>query len=276
MKIGSLFSGIGGLELGLERSIPNAKTVWQVERDPYARRVLAKNWPGVAVFEDVRAVGAHNLEPVDLICGGFPCQDLSVAGKGAGIDGKRSGLWGEFARIIGEIRPRYAVVENVPALLGRGMGRILGDLASSGYNARWDCVPAQAIGAHHRRDRLFVIAWAIPNSNSGDLWNGPERNQRRRHNVQRIGGAQSAYHGEPKQVANANSKRELQPGILWGKEWQRAIHGGGPWSIEPGVGRVAYGVSNRMDRLRGLGNAVVPQVSAVIGRVIVELDGKNP
>src|SRR5690606_28720166 len=105
-----------------------------------------RHWPDARRFDDVRTVGAHNLAPVDLICGGFPCQDISVAGKGAGLDGERSGLWVEFARIVRELRPRFVVVENVPALLARGFGRVLGDLAACGYDAEWDCIPAAAVG----------------------------------------------------------------------------------------------------------------------------------
>src|SRR5437868_5460774 len=119
VNVGSLFSGIGGFELGFERA--GMRVSWQVEQDAYCRAVLARHFPDAARFEDVREVGAQNLDPVDLICGGFPCQDLSSAGRGAGIDGARSGLWSEFARIVCELRPRYVVVENVPALLtGKG------------------------------------------------------------------------------------------------------------------------------------------------------------
>jgi DNA (cytosine-5)-methyltransferase 1 len=157
-RIGSLFSGIGGLELGLERAT-GGHVVWQVERDAWCRRVLAKHWPKAERFDDVCTVGAASLAPVDVICGGFPCQDISFAGKGAGLDGERSGLWYEYARIVRELRPRIVVVENVAALLVRGLDAVLGTLASLGYDAAWDCVPAASVGAPHRRDRLFVVAW---------------------------------------------------------------------------------------------------------------------
>ena len=226
MRIGELFAGIGGLGLGLERS-GLGPVVWQVEQDEYARRVLAKHWPEARRYSDVREVGAHNLEPVDLICGGFPCQDISVAGAGAGIEGERSGLWREFARIIRELQPRYVVVENVPALTARGLGVVLGDLAD-GYDAVWDCISAASVGAPHIRDRLFI-------------------------------------------VAHPNSKGELQQEGPFGKEWRRACNGS-RWPAEPNVGRVAHGVPSRMDRLRCLGNAVVPQVAEVIGGVINQLE----
>ena len=159
LTIGSLFAGIGGLELGLEWA-GFGPVLWQVERDAYAARVLARHWPSAKRYDDVRTVGKHNLQSVDILCGGFPCQDLSFAGKGAGLNGERSGLWREFARIIGEIRPAYVVVENVAALLSRGLGEVLGDLAALGYDAQWDCIPASAMCAPHRRDRIFIVGYA--------------------------------------------------------------------------------------------------------------------
>lgn len=158
MRVGSLFSGIGGLELGLEWA-GVGHTVWQVEKEPFARAVLAKHWPDAERFDDVRTVGAANLPQVDVICGGFPCQDISYAGKGAGLAGERSGLWYEYARIVRELAPRFVVVENVSALLTRGLDAVLGTLASLGYDAEWSCVRASDVGARHRRERVFVVAW---------------------------------------------------------------------------------------------------------------------
>ena len=231
MKIGSLFSGIGGLELGLERAISNATTVWQVESNGYARSILAKHWPNAQRYNNVRKVGAQNLKPVDLICGGFPCQDISAANtKAIGINGSRSALWFEYARIVRELRPKIVVVENVPALLNRGMGVVLGDLAACGYDAMWDCIPASAVGAKHRRDRVFIVAWSASN-------------------------AVSFGHRAPQTI-------QFQPSIIANRGW----------AVEPHVGRVATGVPNRVDRLRCLGNAVVPQVAEVIGRVVMDID----
>lgn len=160
MTIGSLFAGIGGLELGLERA-GLGPTVWQVEQDAYCRSVLAKHWPDAdRSVTDVCEAGAANLEPVDVICGGFPCQDLSYAGKGAGLDGARSGLWFEYLRIIRELRPRFVVVENVSALLTRGLDVVLGTLAESGYDALWTSLRAADVGAPHRRERIFIVAHA--------------------------------------------------------------------------------------------------------------------
>jgi DNA (cytosine-5)-methyltransferase 1 len=228
LTVGSLFSGIGGLDLGLERA--GMQIVWQVEIDAYARRVLAKHWPDVARFPDVRDVGARHLVPVDLICGGFPCQDISAAGKKAGITGARSGLWKEFYRIICELRPRYVLVENVAALTRRGLPTVLGDLAACGYDAEWQVLSAVAFGAPHRRERLFLVAY----SDGAGL-------------------ALRQVFGEDARAQLAAFKRESSP-------W---------WAIEPDVGRMAHGVPHRVDRLRGLGNAVVPHVAEYIGRCLL-------
>lgn len=165
VTIGSLFAGIGGLELGLgwaleESGIPH-RVAWQVEVEPFPRAVLARHWPEAdRTVTDVCLASAANLSTVDLICGGFPCQDLSFAGKGAGIGvGTRSGLWHEYARVVRELRPRIVVVENVGALLSRGLGVVLGDLAEAGYDAEWRCVRASDVGAPHQRERLFVVAY---------------------------------------------------------------------------------------------------------------------
>jgi DNA (cytosine-5)-methyltransferase 1 len=170
LTVGSLFTGIGGFDLGLERA--GMRVLWQSEIDGFCQRVLAQHWPGVLLVPDVRDVGAGTVPTVDVVCGGFPCQDISLAGKGAGIRGARSGLWAEYARVVGELRPRYVVVENVSALLGRGLERVLGDLATLRYDAEWDCLPASAFGAPHRRDRIWLVAY--PSGDDGGS-RGPRR-----------------------------------------------------------------------------------------------------
>lgn len=176
MKFGELFAGLGGIGLGLERAGMECR--WQVENDPFCQKVLAKHWPHVKRVSDVREAGKHNLEPVDLISGGFPCQDVSYAGLGAGLEGERSGLWVEMFRIICELRPQFVLVENVSALLTRGGERVLADLASIGFNAEWETVRASSFGAPHRRKRLFIVAYA--NEGNGQagmrtLPNGPRQ-----------------------------------------------------------------------------------------------------
>jgi DNA (cytosine-5)-methyltransferase 1 len=171
MRVLDLFAGIGGFTLGLERA--GFETVAFCEIEPYAQKVLHKNWPGVKLYDDVRGITAERLAAdgigVDVITGGFPCQDISVAGKGAGIEGERSGLWSECARLIGELRPRYAIFENVTNLLNGERGdwfkRVLWDISALGYDAEWHCIPASSIGAHHRRDRVWIVAY--PNGDDG-------------------------------------------------------------------------------------------------------------
>tara|TARA_R110000824_G_scaffold8591_1_gene38888 strand:- start:179 stop:913 length:735 start_codon:yes stop_codon:yes gene_type:complete len=238
MRVGSLFAGIGGFDLGLERA--GMECSWQVEIDPWARKVLAKHWPDAARYEDVREVGAHNLAPVDVICGGFPCQDISNAGKKAGIEGERSGLWSEYARIIRELQPRYVIVENVAALLTRGIDTVLGDLAESGYNAEWDIISAAAVGAPHRRERLWIVAY--PDSNGLEAGDYDKLLRESRLRVAALGGSEDVH--------------------LWD----------GPTPDRTSFCGTSDGVPRRVDRLRGLGNAVVPQVVEWIGRRIMEAD----
>ena len=276
MNVLDLFSGIGGFSLGLERA--SMKTVAFCECDPYCQAVLRKHWPNVPVFGDVRTLTAEAVGPrIDLICGGFPCQDISIAGRGAGLAGERSGLWSEFAIIIGEVRPRYAIVENVSALLGRGIGRVLGDLASLGYDAEWHCIPAAAVGAPHRRDRVWIIAYAdgksLRSSGCAGATGSPREKQSTAQERQRIWPYTAASsgcsdvdgrdaNGTGLAVSQANKNRQT---ILSSVAIERADW----WLTEPDVGRVAHGVPNRVDRLRALGNAIVPQIAEIIGRAIL-------
>lgn len=154
-SVGSLFSGIGGIDLGLERA--GWKVKWQIENDPFCRLVLKKHWPNIRQYGNIKRV--KRLDPVDLVCGGFPCQPVSVAGRRKGQKDKRW-LWPEFARILGLVRPRFVLVENTPGLLSLGMGEVLGDLALLGYDAEWHCIPAAAAGAPHLRYRVFIVGYA--------------------------------------------------------------------------------------------------------------------
>ncbi len=159
MKFGSLFTGVGGFDLGFERA--GMECAWQVEFDKNCQNVLRKHWSETELFNDVRTVGKHNLEPVDVICGGFPCQDVSIAGKRAGLAGERSGLWSEFARIIDELEPKWVVIENVPGLLSSNRGRdfatVIRWLAERGYGVAWRILDSQYFGVAQRRRRVFIV-----------------------------------------------------------------------------------------------------------------------
>lgn len=266
MNVLDLFAGIGGFSLGLERT-GGFETVAFCEIEPYAQKVLKKNWPGVPVYEDVKELTGERLRTdgisVEIITGGFPCQDISVAGRGAGLAGERSGLWSEIARLIGELRPRYAIMENVSALLGRGLDKVLADLAALGYDAEWHCIPASAVGAPHIRDRIWIIAY--PN----------HRMRRRGEERGKSGDGQSDVYGAHGIVAATKSKRlegRAQRGDA-GAIIARFREGGGAvsshWRVEPNVGRVANGIPRRVDRIRCLGNAVVPQIPEMLGRAIL-------
>jgi DNA (cytosine-5)-methyltransferase 1 len=275
MRVLDLFSGIGGFSLGLERA--GMHTVAFCEIDKYCQRVLAKHWPNVPCYGDIRELTAERLRTdgisVDVICGGFPCQDISVAGKGAGLAGERSGLWSEYARLIGELRPRFVIVENVAALLGRGLGRVLGDLASIGYDAEWHCIPASAVGADHLRDRVWIVAY--PDGSRFEQIYQRGREQR----TEKMGANVADHHG-------ARLPGRLQTGAL--AEDERAIGARLGFALSaalpfpsldgagsPVLGRGEDGIPNRVDRMHAIGNAVVPQIPEIIGRAIMDISSSN-
>jgi DNA (cytosine-5)-methyltransferase 1 len=342
--IGSLFSGIGGIELGLERA-GLGPVAWQVEVDVFCRGVLATHWPRARRFDDVRRVGAAELAPVDLICGGFPCQDVSAAGRGAGIDGERSGLWREFRRVVEELAPRIVVVENVASGKRRWMPAVRGDLHVLGYRSVAVEVSAFDVGSPQRRARVFVVA---SNADRDAVWLDEQRLSARRARGVRDGG-QAVARGDGGRGTAADATRERRRGgrlerPVDGPEQRAAIVGGdrrgdsGTAADAPGEGcgarglargrpgrearpaavrghgesdarvaadadgqgqlrraegdrpfwlwardesgeqwtalapvcGVAHGVPRRLDRLRALGNAVVPQCAEAVGRMIAE------
>jgi len=250
LRVLDLFSGIGGFSLGLERT-GGFETVAFCEIEPFPRRVLAKHWPEVPCFEDVRTLTGTSVGSVDVICGGFPCQDISVAGKGEGIDGERSGLWSEIARLVGELRPKYVIVENSSALLGRGLGKVLGDLAAFGYDAEWECIPAASVGAPHIRDRIWILAY--PRQELRDDVRG------------NIGPVDVFSRRDDRTATEWSEDRELAtlvPGIHPGAaaDW---------WLHQSRVDRTANGLPGQLDRIAACGNAVVPQIPELIGNAIL-------
>ncbi len=286
MNVLDLFSGIGGFSLGLERA--GMRTVAFCEIDPFCKNVLKDRWPSTQTIPGI--YGAEQLAKAGsetVITGGFPCQDISLAGEGAGLAGERSGLVWPLLRAIRLVRPRFAVLENVAALLGRGLGAVLGRMAEIGYDAEWHCIPASAVGAPHQRDRVWIIASdAGGEQHQGDSapFSGTLAAQLSSPYSDAYGSRQLQPEGSERDerrwvgdmgeaVPDASSSRLSVP---WpqsdGEDGQQS--GGMPapsdwWTAEPAVGRVADGVPNRVDRLRTLGNAVVPQIPEIIGKAIM-------
>jgi len=275
-----LFSGIGGFSLGLERT-GGFNTSAFCEIEDYPRRVLRKHWPEVPCYEDVRTLTSDKLAAdgiaVNVICGGFPCQDLSIAGNCAGIDAERSGLWSEFSRLIGELRPRYVIVENVANLLagpserpGWWFGRVLGDLAALGYNAEWHCIPASAIGAEHDRDRVWIIAY--PDEVRELQPQGDQQDKRGR-----SGDSSEAPSPNSDQTRRSRGMQARADGthVARFEPWLRSAINNATtlsrehWNHQPVLGRGVHGVSHRLDRIGCLGNAVFPYIPELIGRAIL-------
>ena len=264
MRMLDLFSGIGGFALA-------AEWVWGDELDitgfceieKYAQKVLQKNFPGVPIYDDITKLNGKDFKNIDIITGGFPCQDISVAGKGAGIkEGTRSGLWSELHRIISEIRPRFALIENVPMLTIRGGTRVIEDLAKIGYDCEWQVISAKFVGAPHLRYRIWFVAYPQHTDTDTTRHNGTKMHKRIETELQ----DKQKRDAEPicKDVPNTNSKRLEGGKKARNKFFTRCDRKPDDWSVEPNVGRVANGISSRVDRLKGLGNAIVPQVAALI------------
>lgn len=248
MRLIDLFSGIGGFSLAAHWM--GWETIAFVERDDYAQKVLVKNFPGIPIFDDVRTFdGTSYRDSADIVCGGFPCQDVSTAGTGVGIDGERSGLYTEFLRIIDEVRPRYAVVENVAVLVNRGLSRVLGDLSEIGYDAEWRVFSACELGFPHPRERVFIVAYP----------NGKPR-------------AFRVLDRYCREVARRNQVSEK-----WGEDWYKSQMATSVDSVvqawskqfsQPPLVRVDDGIPDLVDQLRCAGNAIVPQIAYEIFRAI--------
>ena len=267
LKVLDLFAGIGGFSLGLEAT-GGFETVAFVEIDSYCRKVLRKHWPDAQIHADVTKFnGKPFRNSVDVITGGFPCQDISSAGSRAGIKGGRSGLWYEYLRLIREIRPRWTVIENVTNLLSGGKGlwfeEILRGLWQIRLNAEWHCIPASAIGAPHRRDRVWIIC--------RNTYCGHDSKEQARY-AQDTNSERNCGRKTP--VADTDSSRLAQRlftenGFRNLRQEGQATPSGSWWTVEPNMGRMANGVPRRVDRLRCLGNAIVPQIATLIGEAIL-------
>lgn len=290
LKVLDLFSGIlvGGFSLGLERT-GGFSTVAFCEIEEFPRKVLAKHWPEVPIYHDVTKLTGDILErdgiAVDVITGGFPCQDISVAGKQAGIsDGTRSGLWSEIVRLIGELRPRYVIVENVANLLsgpsekrGGWFGRILGDLAECGYDAEWENIPAAAVGAPHRRERVWIVAYP----QQGRRWNGSISSQAgqwlaRTHSNNLV----SSWSSPDAWKERTKGRRPQEVSGFTAFSWCQDVRGVADYFNrqnipEPLVCGYRDGFPNGVDRVGACGNAVVPQIPELIGNAILAAEVRN-
>ena len=283
ITIGSCFAGIGGFELGLERGIPNSKTVWQIEQNKYCQTILQKHWPNATIYDDIREINYEKIQTVDIICGGFPCQDISGAGKGKGIEhGDRSGLWRQMHRLINHLQPRVAVLENVPALLwkNRGMHIVMHDLASIGYDAEWCTISARQFGAPHLRKRVFIIAYPMQ---IRCRQNGKQQSYQINRDRQQICTKSQSLQTKFKytiskhcqeQSTNFGTMEKVKPECRCSKNdgiQQRDYHN--YWQkfpTQPALCHRDDGLSHRLARLRALGNAIVPQCSEYIGKKIFE------
>ena len=278
-SIGSLFAGIGGFELGLERAIPGAYTSWQVEQNTFCQKVLAKHWPEARIYDDVRNINKNNVEQVDILCGGFPCQDISLAGKGEGLHGKKSGLFWEFHRIIEELQPRAVIMENVSAINVRGLGTVLGSLSQIGYDAEWCTLRASDFGAPHHRARWFCIAY--PHSiRSAQAWDWrstqeiSKRNEVQPRRSQNVTYSHCTYAQRERipsgiQSKNSNDSSNIETRSYWDE----------PCTSKSTICGMDDGIRSRLDknyitnmnkRLQALGNAIVPQCSEWIGKKLWE------
>ena len=297
VTFGSLFAGIGGLDLGFERE--GFECLFQVEIDDYAMAILKKRWPQVLKQRDIVKCNGADLPTVNGIVGGFPCQDISIAGKGEGLDGERSGLFFEAIRLVVELQPEFVVLENVAALLFRGLDRVLGTLAEIGFDAEWHCIPAAYVGAPHIRDRVFVLAYAKrtrerrkantrepvkpdevrlrveKRRDETGVYSYTEGNGREQGQQNTGGGDQRSEAGEKlrfrcggQNASDTDSTRLEKREGLAGEWAYPAIARSDWWAVEPAVGRVADGIPRRVDRLKGLGNAVVPQVAQVVAKIV--------
>ncbi|QZT35225.1 DNA (cytosine-5-)-methyltransferase [Caldalkalibacillus thermarum TA2.A1] len=255
MTVGSLFTGIGGIDLAAEWA--GMKIIWQCEIDPFCQKVLRKHWPEVKLYDDIRKINKSNTVCPDVIVGGFPCQPYSIAGKRRGKEDDRD-LWPEMFRVVKELRPTWVVGENVAGFINLGLDRTISDLESEGYETQTFIIPACAVNAPHRRDRTFIVAHSGRQLRKRGVQRGTDEMEVRKGNAYK-----SQRSSEVCRYFITNSKRKRLQRSQWIQKSIQFTHDtekiGRQWESEPDVGRVANGVPNRVDRLRALGNAVVPQ-----------------
>lgn len=271
LTVGSLFSGIGGLDLGLERA--GLKVIWQSEIDPYCNKVLKKHWPEVTNHGNIKDIDWTTVERPDVICGGYPCQPFSTAGNRRGTDDPRH-LWPWVRDAISALRPTYAILENVRGHLSMGGLQVIGELAEIGYDAEWRVVSAAGVGAPHRRERIIIVAYANHSrcgTSQRDMEQKDEASSAKWVNSQHEPcrcSPEMEHATSPRCKTSVQQTKAIWTTDVKQSDLQERSYNGW-WETEPDVGRVVDGISNRVDRLRGLGNAVVPQVAEYIGRLVM-------
>ena len=280
VRIGSLFSGIGGFELGLERAIPGAETVWQCEQNDFCQKVLKKHWPGATIYNDVRNID-ETVEPIDLLCGGFPCQSISVAGNRKGLsDEKKSGIWWEMWSVVSILRPRVVCLENVSNILRVGGPDVIGSLTKIGYNCEWTVISAAEFGAPHRRSRWFCVCYLTnPNSFPGLQTNQTiDAIRKSRDSWQKSGGSHWGYSSAHPDSSHFQKHTSREMSVE--KKHQSTGDNSKDTGLRPNywkkfptqapLCRRNDGIPHRVDRLRALGNAIVPQCSEWVGKQILK------
>jgi len=260
LKILDLFSGIGGFSLGLEAT-GGFETAAFCDIDPYCRNVLKKHWPNVPIFEDIRKLKGTDIGTVDIITGGYPCQPFSVAGKQKGVEDKRH-LWPEYFRLIKECRPTWVIGENVSGHIKLGLDSVIEDLESEGYATRTFSISASSIGANHKRERIWIVANAY---GVNDAIGRVDRT------IQETGGSGSIDERGSGTNANGFSQSSKNETLDSKKQFTNQNY----WKTEPNVGRVVNGLPNRVDRLKALGNSLVPQIPFYIGQTILRTYENN-
>ena len=270
MRVLDLFSGIGGFSLGLESA--GMETVAFCEQNKFCQKILAQHWPTLPIHSDITELNGYEYRgSVELVCGGFPCQPFSVAGKQLGAEDDRA-LWPEMLRVIREVAPRWVIGENVSGIIPMELDTVLSDLEGEGYTCRTFVLPACAVDAPHRRDRVWIVAHA----NTGQR--NPKNEEIRPRRDASVPSGKNVAHASGKHIERDGAVRlkESQPSSEKGL-FERDSTGIEPniWELEPNVGRVANGVPNRSHRLKALGNAVVPPLVAEIGRIVMEFDQKT-
>ena len=286
LKLLDTFSGIGGFSYAAEKLVGGFETSQFIEIDPYCQKVLKKHWPNVPIHDDITTFTAEPFQ-YDVVCGGFPCQSISTAGKGEGITKtSKSGMWFELIRTIRMVRPKYFILENVSAILANGLDIVLRDIYEAGYDAEWCCIPSSFVGACHQRDRWWLVAYPnskqssraesqiqaarifsssstrsedVTNTKSSD-WNGNENKQR---------------NGKSRTQKIFRNRDSSQSSHTWRFTKHRLNPNWRQYVSKPCLLRGDDGLQNRVDRLKALGNSVVPQVAAIPLQRVLDLENER-